>query len=126
MTSSQIDDCTLEWTFEENSLDYVHVRFLSGSIADWNNLFRQAYRCLKPGGYIESMEPSPYIWSEDGTVDDKSALAMWGKIFEEGGRKSGRSWTVADDGVQEKEMEKVGFKNINIEKRKVSIDDSGR
>jgi len=92
---------------------------MSGSIADWNALFKEAYRCLKPGGWLESMEPSPIVESDDGTVTETSAWATWGKIFIEGGRRNGRSWTVVQDGTQEKAMAAAGFQNINISKRKV-------
>ncbi|TXB96058.1 hypothetical protein FocTR4_00016179 [Fusarium oxysporum f. sp. cubense] len=73
----QIDDCTQEWTFKENSLDYVHMRFLVGSIVDWPGLFKQAYKCLKPGGYIESHEASPCIGSDDNSVSEDSAMGQW-------------------------------------------------
>ena len=81
---SQIDDCTKEWTFPQASLDYVHIRFLTGCIADWEALIKVAYRCLKPGGYIESMEPSAYIQSDDNTIEPDSAMGQWGKIFVRG------------------------------------------
>lgn len=116
----QIDDCTREWTFQPDSLDYVHIRFMNGSIADWDGLFREAYRCLKPGGWVESSEPSPMLESDDGTVAPTSAWAQWGKIFIEGGRKNGRSFSVVKDGTQEKAMTKAGFKKLNISKYKVS------
>ncbi|RKK18861.1 hypothetical protein BFJ65_g9152 [Fusarium oxysporum f. sp. cepae] len=70
----QIDDCTQEWTFQPDSLDYVHMRWLVGSIADWTALFQEAYKSLKPGGYIERYEPSSRIESDDGTLFDESAL----------------------------------------------------
>ncbi|KAF5025563.1 hypothetical protein F66182_2371 [Fusarium sp. NRRL 66182] len=63
----QIDDCTQAWTFQPNSLDYVHMRWLIGSIADWTALFKEAYKSLKPGGYVESYEPSSCTESDDGT-----------------------------------------------------------
>lgn len=47
-----MDDCSQPWTFSENSLDFVHIRYLAGSIQDWPALFREAYRCTKPGGWI--------------------------------------------------------------------------
>ncbi|CAM1511879.1 Fc.00g093920.m01.CDS01 [Cosmosporella sp. VM-42] len=108
----QIDDCTREWTFADNSLDYVHIRFLAGCIQDWTALFKQVYRCLKPGGYIESMEPSAYMESDDGTVDEGSAMSQWGPIFVAGSRKMGRSFTIVQDETQNKSMAEAGFVDI--------------
>jgi len=119
--SSQIDDCTREWTFQPNSLDYVHFRTLNGSIPDWDFMFREAYRCLKPGGWIESMEPSPHITSDDGSLTDQHAWSQWGRIFAAGAKKNGRSWDIVEDQVQEKGMTKAGFKNVNVFNVKVCV-----
>ncbi|GKT60185.1 methyltransferase domain-containing protein [Colletotrichum tofieldiae] len=117
----EIDDCTRDWTFEPESFDYVHVRFLVGSIADWPALFRQAYRALKPGGYLESFEVSPAILSDDGTVPETSALGQWGKFFEEGGRKMGRTFRVLDEELQRTSMEQAGFEHITEWNNKAPI-----
>ena len=120
MVISQIDDCTQEWTFPENSIDYVHIRWLLGSVIDWPALFKQAYKSLAPGGYIESQEPSASIVSDDGSVHDKSAMTQWGKFFVEGGRKIGRPFTILEDDIQKKAMEEAGFVDIKEIKFKVS------
>ncbi|EEU38673.1 uncharacterized protein NECHADRAFT_45720 [Fusarium vanettenii 77-13-4] len=117
----QIDDCTKEWTFPEASLDYVHVRFLTGCIADWEALIKAAYRCLKPDSYIQSMEPSAYIQSDDNTIEPDSAMGQWGKIFVEGGNKMGRPFTVVEDELQNKALEKAGFVDIQEKKHKSPI-----
>ncbi|KAM0420450.1 hypothetical protein ACHAPT_011742 [Fusarium lateritium] len=117
----QIDDCTREWTFPEGSLDYVHIRFLTGCIADWEALIKEAYRCLKPGGYLESMEPSATMQSDDDTVETDSAMGQWGKIFVEGGSKMGRTFTVVEDDLQNKAMEKAGFVDIQEKRYKSPI-----
>ncbi|KAF5638011.1 phosphoethanolamine n-methyltransferase 3 [Fusarium sp. NRRL 52700] len=117
----QIDDCTQEWTFKENSLDYIHTRFLVGSIVDWPGLFKQAYKCLKPGGYIESHEASPCIGSDDNSVSEDSAMGQWGKIFMEGGRRLQRPFSVLEDNVQVESMKEAGFVNIEEEEIKVPI-----
>ncbi|KAJ4033704.1 hypothetical protein NW758_011312 [Fusarium oxysporum] len=117
----QIDDCTQEWTFKENSLDYVHMRFLVGSIVDWPGLFKQAYKCLKPGGYIESHEASPCIGSDDNSVSEDSAMGQWGKIFMEGGRKLQRPFSILEDNVQVESMKEAGFVTIGEEEIKVPI-----
>ncbi|GKU05774.1 unnamed protein product [Fusarium langsethiae] len=111
----QIDDCTQEWTIPPNSLDYAHMRWLVGSIADWTPLFREAYKSLKPGGWVESYEPSSTIESDDNTVLPGSAMSQWQNFFVEGGRKMGRPFTVFEDGIQKRAMQEAGF--VDIEER---------
>lgn len=86
-----------------------------GSIVDWTALFQQAYKSLKPGGYIESFEPSSCLTSDDDTVVEGSPLDQWGRFFNEGGRKIGRSFTVYEDGIQKEAMQQAGF--VEIEER---------
>ncbi|RSL71566.1 hypothetical protein CEP54_001346 [Fusarium duplospermum] len=115
----EIDDCTQEWTFAPNSLDYIHMRWLVGSIVDWPQLFKEAYKCLKPGGYIESHEALSRMDCDDGSIHEKSAMHQWGKFFVEGGKKIGRSFTIVEDGVQKKGMEEAGF--VNVEERNFKV-----
>ncbi|KAM5356939.1 hypothetical protein ACJ41O_003585 [Fusarium nematophilum] len=105
----EIEDCTREWTFQPNSIGFVHMRWLVGSIRDWNALYAEAFRCYKPGGWVESYETSSTITSDDGSVQDDSAMGQWGKFFTEGVKKLGSTFTVVEDGTQKKELEKVGF-----------------
>jgi hypothetical protein len=95
------------------------MRWLTGSIADWTTLFSQAFKSLKPGGYVESMEPSSRFESDDGSVDSMSALEQWGKFFVEGGKAIGRPFTVFEDGIVKKAMEEAGFVDITIKDFKV-------
>lgn len=121
MENSQIDDCEQSWTFEDDSIDFVHLRYLLGSIRDWYNLLGQAFRCTKPGGYVESFEATPRMESDDKTVKDDSAHAQWGRLFMEGGKQIGRSFTIVDDGTQRAAMEKAGFVNIKEKAVKVRL-----
>jgi len=50
----EIEDVTKPWTFAPNHFDFVHVRYLYGSIPDWDALFKEAYWVIKPDGWIES------------------------------------------------------------------------
>lgn len=113
LVTSEIEDCNQEWTFDAESFDYVHFRYLVGCIPDWPALFKQAYRVLKPGGWIESFEVSPTVTSDDDTVKPGSALAQWDKIFIEASKKIGNSFTVVADEVQKPAIEGAGFVNIN-------------
>lgn len=69
----QIDDAQMEWTFEPESFDFIHIRYLQGSIEDWNKLYGQVYKALKPGGWFQHIEPDLQMLSQnpDVVVDDK-------------------------------------------------------
>lgn len=97
------------------------MRYLVGSIVDWTALYKEAFAALKPGGWLESLEGSPHIVSDDGTIPEKSAISQWGKFFEEGGRTIGRTFMVVQDGIQKKAMEEAGFVDIQEWDFKVSI-----
>ncbi|EXM12537.1 hypothetical protein FOTG_18964 [Fusarium oxysporum f. sp. vasinfectum 25433] len=109
----EIEDCNQEWTFPSESFDYVHLRYLVGCIPDWTELFSQAYKTLKPGGWVESFEISPTAESDDGTVTYDSAMAQWGRIFVEASKKIGNSFTVVDDKVQRPALQEAGFVDIH-------------
>ncbi|KAI1499037.1 S-adenosyl-L-methionine-dependent methyltransferase [Biscogniauxia marginata] len=108
----EIDDVTQPWTYEANSFDYIHIRWLVGAIPDWDFLFKEAYKALKPGGYFETKESSAMITSDDGTVPRGSALDQWGRVFGEAGKKFGRSFRVVEENVQRKAMEAAGFVDL--------------
>lgn len=98
------------------------MRWLNGSIDNWSQLFREAFRCCKPGGYIESFEGAPYNESDDGTVKDTDALGQWGKLFVAAGKKFGRSFTTVPDGIQRKAMEECGF--VEIQEKNIKVQDA--
>lgn len=117
----EIDDCTAEWTYAPGSFDYVHMRYLVGSIVDWTALYKEAFTTLKPGGWLESFEGSPTMVSDNETVSNTTAISQWGKFFVEGGKKIGRSFTVVDDGLQKKAMQEAGFVDVQEWNCKVSL-----
>ncbi|KAF7563705.1 hypothetical protein G7046_g392 [Stylonectria norvegica] len=119
----EIEDCSQEWTFEHNSFDFIHIRYLGGCIVDWAAFFKEAYKATRPGGYLESHEASPVVYSDDGTLPESSAIAQWGPLFIEGGEKIGRSFTIVDDGTQRKAMEDAGF--VDIQEKLIKVPSGG-
>ncbi|KAI1423784.1 hypothetical protein F5Y12DRAFT_506285 [Xylaria sp. FL1777] len=59
----EIDDAELEWERPPDHYDLVHLRDMAGAFADWNGIYKSAFKCLKPGGWIEILD-----------FDDKKAL----------------------------------------------------
>lgn len=54
--SFAVDNFEDDWVYPANHFDYIHMRHTLHSVYDRNRLLRQAYRHLKPGGYIEFQE----------------------------------------------------------------------
>ncbi|KAI0837016.1 S-adenosyl-L-methionine-dependent methyltransferase [Hypoxylon sp. FL0890] len=108
----EVDDVTQPWTYEPNSFDYIHLRWLTGSVPDWYALYREVFKALKPGGYFEHKESSCLLISDDGTVAEGSAIDQWGKVFTEAGKKFGRTFSVVEEGLQRKAMEAAGFEIV--------------
>lgn len=118
-SNSEIEDCTRPWTFEPESFDYIHMRWLLGSIGNWEAAFTEAYKALKPGGWLESFEASNICESDDDTVAETSALGQWGKIFLNFGESIGRPFSIVPDETQKKAMQVAGFVDIDEANYKV-------
>ncbi|WPJ62724.1 hypothetical protein SMAC4_13590 [Sordaria macrospora] len=115
----EIDDASKEWTYKDNHFDFVHIRWLTGSIKDWTAVYKEAYRCLKPGGWIEHADSSGDIFSEDNSVTEDSAMSQWGKIWQEAGRRGGNPVDLIPANLQENGMKEAGF--VNITKKELPI-----
>lgn len=109
---SEIEDFNQDWTFPPESFDYVHLRYLVGCVPNWDNLFEQAFKVLKPGGWVESFEASAIIESDDDSVKPDSALAQWGPIFIKASKTIGNTFTVVGDNLQRPGIEKAGFTDV--------------
>ncbi|KAH7140860.1 S-adenosyl-L-methionine-dependent methyltransferase [Dactylonectria macrodidyma] len=117
----EIDDFTLDWTFHNDSADFIHMRFLRGSVSDWHSLYKNAFRTTKPGGWIETHEDNPVFYNHDGPIEDGSAIAEWGKLFLNGSEKLGRIFTPIPDNLQEEGLVSAGFVDIKSQTYKVPI-----
>ncbi|KAF3942449.1 hypothetical protein ABW19_dt0209344 [Dactylella cylindrospora] len=51
---------------------------------------------LKPGGYLEILEPSSLVLCDDGSLPEDSALIQWNKLFISAADKAGRSVVEVD------------------------------
>jgi trans-aconitate methyltransferase len=73
----EIDDVTSTWTYPLNHFDFINIRSLYGSIADWPSLYAQVYRHMQPGGYLHQLEMSIQFKSDDGTLAPDHVLSQW-------------------------------------------------
>jgi SAM-dependent methyltransferase len=106
----ELDDASIDWTYEDNTFDFIHLRFLIGSIEDWPKLYREVYRCLKPGGWLEHTDFTIRIlWDESANVPEDSGFVVWNKMFAEASVKTGRTFFVTDKGQNGEWMKQGGF-----------------
>ena len=110
----EIDDCCSEWVYPDDHFDLVHIRGLFGSIADWPKLYREAFRHLRPGGYIEQVEWSVHNRSSDGTLSPNSVLARWSQYAVRTGTMTGKTFEIAENMADL--MREAGFVDV-VEKR---------
>ncbi|RSL90949.1 hypothetical protein CEP51_000441 [Fusarium floridanum] len=118
----QIDDAQMEWTFEPETFDFIHIRYLQGSIEDWDKLYGQVYKALKPGGWFQHIEPDLQMLSQnpDITVDDKHIFSRWAQVFNEVGQKMGRTFDFTKR-KQEEMAKTAGFSNITYQAHKIPV-----
>lgn len=92
----ELDDASLDWTYPENSFDFIHFRYLLGSIADYPKLYKQAYRCLKPDGWLEHTDFSVNVQSDDGSLPKGGVWDMWNEFFRKAGELTGKTFRVTE------------------------------
>ncbi|KFY31489.1 hypothetical protein V493_01064 [Pseudogymnoascus sp. VKM F-4281 (FW-2241)] len=79
-----------DWGYTRNSFDFIHVRAMYGSIADWPAFYRRALDNLVPGGWYQQIEMSVVLKSDDGSVTEGSIFDQWGKVSLEAGDRFGK------------------------------------
>ncbi|CCE27614.1 uncharacterized protein CPUR_01088 [Claviceps purpurea 20.1] len=115
----EIDDATLEWTWNANHFDFIHMRYIVGGIQDWSALLKEAYRCCAPGGWVESVEYEPEFRSDDGTTELEPVLASHGELFRKAGKALDRPLFVEE--IQPQAFAEAGFIERRVARYKVPI-----
>ncbi|TXC03321.1 hypothetical protein FocTR4_00001975 [Fusarium oxysporum f. sp. cubense] len=110
----EIADATLTWPWKDNYFDFIHIRYLFGSVQDWPALFQEAYRCCAPGGWVQSCEADIHFYSDDGTTDSELALQKWADLYEKGGAETGRTFFLQQEALQERSITEAGFTDVRI------------
>ncbi|KAM0242157.1 hypothetical protein ACHAP5_007395 [Fusarium lateritium] len=107
----EIDDAVVQpWAWKEDYFDLIHIRYLFGAIKDWNALFKEAYRCCAPGGWVQSAEADVRFRSDDGSTELEPIFKTYQKLFEEGSKITGNPFFVHE--LQQKAFEEAGFTDI--------------
>lgn len=113
---------------EDNYFDYIHSRYMIGSIEDWKALAANAYkwialslsladhtnrltrRSCKPGSYFELQELDPRFRCDDGTLPEGSFLSYWSTLICEAASRYNRP--VPQFNEYRAYLEEAGFVDI--------------
>ncbi|KAL1844974.1 hypothetical protein VTK73DRAFT_1399 [Phialemonium thermophilum] len=114
-----IDDCLLDWTWPPDHFDFVHIRMMYGCIPDWDELYGKAFRHLRPGGWLETLEMDIRIESDHVALPPDHIFNQWAEIFYRGGDKIGRPFTIMHGHRMRDHLERAGF--VDVTERKVKV-----
>ena len=113
----EVDDVEAPWTHPAK-FDYIHCRFMAGSIADWPKLIRTCYDNLNPGGIAEFQDGDFLIYSEDGSYKD-TWYERWNADFNKAAEMGGR--TLRPGALLKEWFEAAGFDDIHNEKLRMPV-----
>lgn len=108
----EIDDIEKEWSHSQ-PFDFIFSRYMAGSIGDWPALATNAYRNLKPGGWVEFQDYDSVYFSDDGSLKPEHDMTKWLDTLREACRDAKRD---CDPGPRlEKYVKEAGFVNVHHE-----------
>lgn len=114
-----VDDAESDWSYRaDEAFDFIHVRALGGSIADWPHFYDQIYMHLTPGGLCEIQEHEGWLHSDDDSINQTGKFIMqWLNLLDEASTKFGRKLNVA--ARQKQWMLDAGFIDVQEDVYKV-------
>ncbi|GAM39040.1 hypothetical protein TCE0_034f10260 [Talaromyces pinophilus] len=122
----EIDDAESDWSFVQLSsssdaqkFDYIHIRSMAGSIADWPRLLSRAYNNLAPGGWIELTEFETWASTDDDSLPLNSAYHEYQVRLCEAAASFGKEMNIAPHIYNL--VRNAGFANVREEVQKCPL-----
>lgn len=112
-----LDDFEDDWP--GRSYDFIHGRFLIGSVRNWPKLISQALTHTKPGGWVEFQDWDAMIESDDNSIPKGSSLYHFHEETIARLEAAGLKCNVG--GQLESLLLEAGFKGVKAKKFKVPL-----
>jgi SAM-dependent methyltransferase len=113
-----VDDVEQQWP-PSQPFDYIHCRYMAGSIRDWPRLIRQCYQNLAPGGWLELHESANTLYSEDDSLKPDNPLVKLMDGLMEACDKIGRTLDPAPS--FKGWVKDAGFENVKQQRFKLPV-----
>ena len=105
----QVDDFESSWHFPE-PFDFIHGRTLAGSVRDFPRLYQRIKENLTLGGWVEMVDFTCAIYSDDGTMQNAPSTFRWINLLNESSVKFGKEMNIASH--HKRWMINTGFTNV--------------
>ncbi|KAI5811876.1 S-adenosyl-L-methionine-dependent methyltransferase [Pyronema omphalodes] len=115
----EVDDAMLEWTFKDDSFDFIHCRNIASGVSDWKHLIAEIIRCTVPGGYAELCEYSVTVNCDDGTMKTDNGVKTYIDNLREAMIKMARPPPELES--MKLLMEKAGFEDVHVSEAKEPV-----
>lgn len=110
----EIDDAEEEggWTWPEDEFDMVHFRTMAGAFKSWDEMYKEAFKHLKPGGWIEVIDFDNHkkLFSY---FPKESGVLKWAAAITEAARLTGRDRTGKH--LEPDRLEALGYVDVSVE-----------
>ncbi|TGZ77853.1 S-adenosyl-L-methionine-dependent methyltransferase [Ascodesmis nigricans] len=116
----ELDDLDQEWTFEDETFDYVYSRMVGTSIRDWAGYTRNMWVHCDPGGYVEISEHQLDTFGcDDGSVPKDWGLYQYMSALAEGLQKNGVPAKENNAEFFKRHLENAGFVEVKVREFKM-------
>jgi SAM-dependent methyltransferase len=116
--SFELHDC-IQYPWELNrKFDLIHTQLINAfAVRNWKEFYEEAYRNLKPGGWVENKEFDLMIQSDDNSIPEPSAIKNWLVQWDQGAgggfRRTGAKYA--------EEMYTAGFVDIVVKEFRLPL-----
>ncbi|KAK1148707.1 hypothetical protein N8T08_008592 [Aspergillus melleus] len=114
-----VDDVEKPWV-ENTPYDFIHCRYMAGSIRDWARLVQQCFENLAPGGWIEFHETENTLYSDDGSLEGHESYMV--RMMEGLMRACDMIGQTMNPAPSIRRLvEEAGFVNVSVERIKLPV-----
>lgn len=115
-----IQDLEEPWDMPER-FDLVHTRMMNGfSVKSWPVFYQNAFKSLKPGGWVENQEFDLDFTSDDGTLPPDGPVRKWQDIWNGGLATVGMTGR-CDPQKMAEQMRDAGFIDVVVRPFKMPL-----
>ncbi|EED23776.1 methyltransferase LaeA-like, putative [Talaromyces stipitatus ATCC 10500] len=105
----EVDDYESEWAYS-TKFDFIHGREMEGMVQDFDRLFTQCYKNLKPGGWAEFQTIELNCFCDDDSRQKAAAWVRWSENLHRAARTFGKNMRTVR--TWSDKMRNAGFQNV--------------